>query len=118
MGYSYSNIQLKAGSRPVDAAKIAEMLAAGHKLKKADSPEEADVVIAVGPENAGGWVTIVSDTFDQDLEACCKAAKSLHHPVNKKGNGLYTDVYTPFSFLIRPRSQCFFYSAFLTVLCL
>ena len=77
MGYSYSNIQLKAGGRPVDAAKIAEMLAAGHKLKKADSPEGADVVIAVGPENAGGWVTIVSDTFDQDLEACCKAAKAL-----------------------------------------
>ena len=77
MGYSYSNIQLKAGETPVDAGEIAEMLAAGYKLKKADSPEDADVVIAVSPENAGGWVTIVSDTFDQDLEACCKTAKTL-----------------------------------------
>ncbi len=60
MGYSYSNIQLKKGSLPIDPEKIAEKLAAEYRLKRTESRDDADVTVAIGPENAAPWITIVS----------------------------------------------------------
>ena len=77
MGYSYSNIQLKKGSLPIDPEKIAEKLAAEYRLKRTESRDDADVTVAIGPENADPWITIVSDVFDEDLEKSCSIAKAL-----------------------------------------
>ena len=77
MGYSYSNIQLKKGSLPIDPEKIAEKLAAEYRLKRTESRDDADVTVAIGPENADPWITIVSDIFDEDLEKSCSIAKAL-----------------------------------------
>ena len=77
MGYSYSNIQLKKGSLPIDPEKIAEKLAAEYRLKRTESRDDADVTVAIGPENADPWITIVSEIFDEDLEKSCSIAKAL-----------------------------------------
>ena len=74
MGYSFSNIQVKTAAEP---ERIAEILTEGRGLKEAADPGDADIVIAVGGEGAGPWVTVVSDLFDADAEQTVACAKKL-----------------------------------------
>ena len=77
MGYSFTNIQLKSKGKTIDVNQVLEALIDGRKLIKAETEDEADIVIAIHPGKDRGWVTVVSDLFDQDDEETIECARIL-----------------------------------------
>ncbi len=77
MGYSFTNIQIRNTSEPIDPYRLVSVLTDGKKLRRLEKAEGADIVIVILPGKEGGWLTISSDLFEDDYEQTTSLAKKF-----------------------------------------